>query len=89
VPELIRTVGPTGRSFSATPGWSANVATSGSPPSGPSARARRISPRTSATGESHSNVACASHEHGMFPGDWLLYGRVHNAQLESLVEPWK
>jgi hypothetical protein len=25
----------------------------------------------------------------MFPGDWLLYGRVHNAQLESLVEPWK
>ncbi len=31
------------------------------------------------------------HEHGMFRGDWLLYGRVQNATLEfeGLFEPWE
>jgi branched-chain amino acid transport system substrate-binding protein len=45
----------------------------------------------SATGGSHTHIACAPHEHGMFRGDWLLYGRVHDGQLEfeGLFEPWE
>jgi branched-chain amino acid transport system substrate-binding protein len=45
----------------------------------------------SATGGSHTHIACAPYEHGMFRGDWLLYGRVHNGQLEfeGLFEPWE
>jgi branched-chain amino acid transport system substrate-binding protein len=43
----------------------------------------------SATGGAHTHIACAPHEHGMFRGDWLLYGRVRNGALEfeSLFEP--
>jgi branched-chain amino acid transport system substrate-binding protein len=45
----------------------------------------------SATGGSHTHIACAPYEHGMFRGDWLLYGRVHNGKLEfeGLFEPWE
>jgi branched-chain amino acid transport system substrate-binding protein len=45
----------------------------------------------SATGGAHTHIACAPHEHGMFRGDWLLYGRVTNGKLEfeGLFEPWE
>jgi branched-chain amino acid transport system substrate-binding protein len=45
----------------------------------------------SATGGFHTHIACAPYEHGMFRGDWLLYGRVHNGKLEfeGLFEPWE
>ncbi len=45
----------------------------------------------SATGGVHTHIACAPHEHGMFRGDWLLYGRVTNGKLEfeGLFEPWE
>jgi ABC-type branched-subunit amino acid transport system substrate-binding protein len=45
----------------------------------------------SATGGAHTHIACAPHEHGMFRGDWLLYGRVANGKLEfeGLFEPWE
>ncbi len=45
----------------------------------------------SATGGAHTHIACAPHEHGMFRGDWLLYGRVRNGKLEfeGLFEPWE
>ncbi len=34
---------------------------------------------------------CSPYEHGMFRGDWLLYGRVTNGQLEfeGLFEQWE
>jgi ABC-type branched-subunit amino acid transport system substrate-binding protein len=43
----------------------------------------------STTGGAHTHIACAPHEHGMFRGDWLLYGRVRDAALEfeGLFEP--
>ena len=43
----------------------------------------------SATGGPRTHIAGAPHEHGMFRGDWLLYGRVRNGQLEfeGLFEP--
>ena len=45
----------------------------------------------SATGGARTHIACAPYEHGMFRGDWLLYGRVRNGQLEfeGLFEPWE
>jgi ABC-type branched-subunit amino acid transport system substrate-binding protein len=44
----------------------------------------------SATGGAHTHIACSPYEHGMFRGDWLLYGRVTNGKLEfeGLFEPW-
>ena len=43
----------------------------------------------SATGGAHTHVACSPYEHGMFRGDWLLYGRVTDGELkfEGLFEP--
>lgn len=45
----------------------------------------------SATGGRHTHIAAAPHEHCMFRGDWLLYGRVTNGALEfeGLFEPWE
>ena len=45
----------------------------------------------SATGGAHTHIACAPYEHGMFRGDWLLYGRVTKGKLEfeGLFEPWE
>jgi len=45
----------------------------------------------STTGGQHTHIACAPYEHGMFRGDWLLYGRVTNGQLEfeGLFEQWE
>ena len=45
----------------------------------------------SATGGAHTHIACSPYEHGMFRGDWLLYGRVTNGTLEfeGLFEPWE
>ena len=39
----------------------------------------------------HTHIACSPYEHGMFRGDWLLYGRVANGKLEfeGLFEPWE
>jgi hypothetical protein len=44
----------------------------------------------STTGGPRTHIACSPHEHGMFRGDWLLYGRVRNGKLEfeGLFEPW-
>ncbi len=36
----------------------------------------------STTGGAQTHIACSPYEHGMFRGDWLLYGRVTNGQLE-------
>ena len=38
---------------------------------------------------SRTHIACSPYEHGMFRGDWLLYGRVRNGALEfeSRFEP--
>ena len=45
----------------------------------------------STTGGPHTHIACSPYEHGMFRGDWLLYGRVTNGKLEfeGLFEPWE
>ena len=45
----------------------------------------------SATGGSRTHIACSPFEHGMFRGDWLLYGRVRDGKLEfeGLFEPWE
>ena len=45
----------------------------------------------SATGGRHTHIAAAPHEHCMFRGDWLLYGRVRDGKLEfdGLFEPWE
>jgi branched-chain amino acid transport system substrate-binding protein len=42
----------------------------------------RIRFMSSTTGGPRTHIACAPYEHGMFRGDWLLYGRVRNAKLE-------
>jgi branched-chain amino acid transport system substrate-binding protein len=44
----------------------------------------------STTGGPHTHIACSPYEHGMFRGDWLLYGRVRDGKLEfeGLFEPW-
>ena len=51
----------------------------------------RIRFMPSTTGGPHTHIACSPHEHGMFRGDWLLYGRVQNSTLEfeGLFEPWE
>jgi ABC-type branched-subunit amino acid transport system substrate-binding protein len=43
----------------------------------------------STTGGARTHIACSAYEHGMFRGDWLLYGRVRNGELEfeGLFEP--
>ena len=43
----------------------------------------------STTGGPRTHIAAAPHEHGMFRGDWLLYGRVRDGKLEfeGLFEP--
>ncbi|MGZ6977259.1 MAG: ABC transporter substrate-binding protein [Acidimicrobiia bacterium] len=45
----------------------------------------------STTGGRQTHIACSPYEHGMFRGDWLLYGRVTNGKLEfeGLFEPWE
>ena len=45
----------------------------------------------SSTGGVHTHIACSPYEHGMFRGDWLLYGRVTDGKLEfeGLFEPWE
>jgi branched-chain amino acid transport system substrate-binding protein len=45
----------------------------------------------STTGGPQTHIACSPHEHGMFRGDWLLYGRVTNGELEfeGLFEQWE
>lgn len=44
-----------------------------------------------ATGGPRTHIAGAPHEHGLFRGDWLLYGRVRNGRLEfeGYFEPWE
>jgi branched-chain amino acid transport system substrate-binding protein len=44
----------------------------------------------STTGAAQTHIACSPYEHGMFRGDWLLYGRVRRGELEfeGLFEPW-
>ncbi len=51
----------------------------------------RIRFMPSSTGGVRTHIACAPHEHGMFRGDWLLYGRVTDGKLEfeGLFEPWE
>ncbi len=38
-----------------------------------------------------THIACSPHEHGMFRGDWLLYGRVTDGELEfeGRFEQWE
>ena len=45
----------------------------------------------SATGGPRTHIAGAPYEHGLFRGDWLLYGRVRDGKLEfeGLFEPWE
>jgi branched-chain amino acid transport system substrate-binding protein len=61
--------------------------------SGPGVKAGLESIRfmPSATGGARTHIACSPYEHGMFRGDWLLYGRVRNGELEfdGLFEPWE
>ena len=49
----------------------------------------RIRFMPSTTGGVHTHIAASPYEHGMFRGDWLLYGRVTNGKLafEGLFEP--
>jgi ABC-type branched-subunit amino acid transport system substrate-binding protein len=49
----------------------------------------RFMPSTSGGPQTH--IACSPYEHGMFRGDWLLYGRVTEGKLEfeGLFEPWE
>jgi hypothetical protein len=42
----------------------------------------RFDKKDSTTREPRTHIAGAPHEHGMFRGDWLLYGRVRDAKLE-------
>ncbi|HEX4865367.1 MAG TPA: hypothetical protein VFV02_14955, partial [Acidimicrobiales bacterium] len=42
----------------------------------------RIRFMSSTTGGPRTHIACSPHEHGMFRGDWLLYGRVRGGELE-------
>jgi len=59
--------------------------------SGPGLRdgLERIRFMPSTTGGPRTHIAAAPHEHGMFRGDWLLYGRVRDAKLEfeGLFDP--
>jgi ABC-type branched-subunit amino acid transport system substrate-binding protein len=51
----------------------------------------RIRFMPSATGGPHTHIAGAPHEHGLFRGDWLLYSRIRNGELEfeGYFEPWE
>jgi len=59
--------------------------------SGPGVKAGLESIRfmPSTTGGPRTHIACSAYEHGMFRGDWLLYGRVRDGALEfeGLFEP--
>ena len=59
--------------------------------SGPGVKAGLESIRfmPSTIGGPRTHIACSAYEHGMFRGDWLLYGRVTNGKLEfeGLFEP--
>lgn len=46
---------------------------------------------SSTTGGPHTHIAGAPHDHNLFKGDWLLYGRVRDGKLEfdGLFEPWE
>ncbi len=52
--------------------------------SGPGVKAGLESIRfmPSTTGGDRTHIACSPYEHGMFRGDWLLYGRVRDGKLE-------
>lgn len=45
----------------------------------------------SATGGPQTHIAGSPYEHGLFRGDWLLYGRVRDGRLEfeGTLEPWE
>jgi branched-chain amino acid transport system substrate-binding protein len=45
----------------------------------------------SATGGPQTHIAGGPYDHQLFKGDWLLYGRVRNGELEfeGLYEPWE
>jgi branched-chain amino acid transport system substrate-binding protein len=45
----------------------------------------------STTGGPQTHIAGGPHDHQMFKGDWLLYGRVRDSKLEfeGLFEPWE
>jgi len=45
----------------------------------------------SSTGGPQTHIAGGPHDHQLFKGDWLLYGRIENAKLEfeGLFEPWE
>jgi branched-chain amino acid transport system substrate-binding protein len=45
----------------------------------------------SCTGGPQTHIAGGAHDHQLFKGDWLLYGRVENGTLEfeGLFEPWE
>ncbi|MYB11490.1 MAG: amino acid ABC transporter substrate-binding protein [Acidimicrobiia bacterium] len=45
----------------------------------------------STTGGPHTHIAAAPHEHCMFRGDWLLYGRITGGELvfEGVFEQWE
>jgi len=45
----------------------------------------------STTGGPQTHIAGGPHDHQMFKGDWLLYGRVRDGALEfeGLFEPWE
>jgi hypothetical protein len=45
----------------------------------------------SATGGPQTHIAAGPYDHQMFKGDWLLYGRVRDGELEfeGLFEPWE
>jgi hypothetical protein len=49
----------------------------------------RIRFMPSTTGGPRAHIAGSPHEHGMFRGGWLLYGRVRDEKLEfeGLFEP--
>jgi ABC-type branched-subunit amino acid transport system substrate-binding protein len=45
----------------------------------------------SATGGPQTHIAGGPYDHQLFKGDWLLYGRIRNGELEfdGLFEPWE
>jgi len=45
----------------------------------------------SATGGPQTHIAGSPYDHQLFKGDWLLYGRIRNGELEfeGLFEPWE
>jgi hypothetical protein len=45
----------------------------------------------STTGGPQTHIAGGPHDHQLFKGDWLLYGRIRDGKLEfdGLFEPWE